>query len=122
KARHPACDDCPLRTVCRSGAEFASGRASPTAVRRTPPYRFEESNRFYRGRVLAALRSLDEDGADQAGIGLRELGQAIRDDFQDEHLDWLGGVVRSLSNDGLAVLNEERPVYDAGPVVRVKLP
>jgi A/G-specific adenine glycosylase len=122
KARNPACGECPLRTVCQSAAEFLSGRASPTAVRRTPPYRFEESNRFYRGRVLAALRSLEDDGTDHAGIELHELGQAIRHDFQDEHLDWLGGVVRSLSNDGLAVLNEERPAYDAGPVVRVKLP
>jgi A/G-specific adenine glycosylase len=122
KARNPACGTCPLRTACRSAAEFLSGRASPIAVRKTAPYRFEESDRFYRGRVLATLRSLGDDGADPSGIDLRDLGRAIRGDFQDEHLDWLGGLVRGLSKDGLAVLNEERPVYDAEPVARVKLP
>ncbi|MEA2512825.1 MAG: A/G-specific adenine glycosylase [Thermomicrobiales bacterium] len=121
-SRKPRCSACPLRERCRSVDDFTSGRVSPTAFRRTPPYRFEESNRFYRGRVLAQLRRLPEGDTDEASIDLAELGRSIRDDFNDEHLDWLGGVVRSLTKDGLAVIAEERPSYDDEPVVRVRLP
>jgi A/G-specific adenine glycosylase len=122
KSRNPACGSCPLRPVCRSADDFLTGRASPTAIRRTPPYRFEESNRFYRGRILARLRSLPEADASSPGIDLNDLGRSIRDDFDDGHIDWLRGIVGGLAKDGLASISEESAVYDASSAPRVRLP
>jgi hypothetical protein len=67
-------------------------------------YRYEGSNRYYRGRVLAALREAPEEG-----IALRELGEGLREGFGEENLPWLCGVVESLEKDGLAVIQGERP-------------
>ncbi|HKG26749.1 MAG TPA: A/G-specific adenine glycosylase [Thermomicrobiales bacterium] len=121
-SRRPNCLTCPLLTSCRSAEDFLAGRASPTAVRKTPPYRFEESNRFYRGRVLATLRSLPTEDDTPNGIGLEELGRTIRDDFAEEHFGWLRSVVGGLAKDGLAAISEESPAYDAEATVRVSLP
>lgn len=122
KPRNPGCGTCPLRQICRSAEAFLMGRESPVAVRRTPPYRFEDSNRFYRGRVLAALRALPVAENSASEIELEDLGRSIRDDFDEQHLDWLRGVVGSLARDGLAAIREESPAYDAAPAVRVGLP
>jgi A/G-specific adenine glycosylase len=121
-SRRPHCLACPLRASCRSAEDFLSGCVSPTAAPKTPPYRFEESNRFYRGRVLATLRSLPAEDNAPNGIGLAELGRTIRDDFAEEHLGWLRGVVGGLAKDGLAAISEESPAYDADASVRVSLP
>jgi hypothetical protein len=72
--------------------------------------------------VLAHLRALPPDP--DAAIPLSHLGAGLREDFADEHVPWLLGVVASLERDGLAVA-EERPAWDAegGPAeVVVKLP
>lgn len=122
KPRNLDCATCPLREVCRSAGQFLTGKASPTAVRRTPPYRFEESNRFYRGRVLAMLRALPATEDVAAEIGLDELGRSVCADFDEEHLSWLRDVVGSLAKDGLAAIREDRPTYDTEPTVRVRLP
>jgi hypothetical protein len=96
--------------------------------------RYEGSNRYYRGRVLAVLRE-----APGEGIPFRELGEGLREDFGEEELSWLRGVVESLEKDGLARLwfaeehpravAEERAAYGAGrqggsthAPVRVSLP
>lgn len=50
--------------------------------------RYEESNRYYRGRVLAVLREAPEEG-----IPLRELGEGLREGFSEEGLPWLYGLV-----------------------------
>ena len=51
-ARAPRCDACPLAEACRSRGRVAVG---PPARRREPPVRFEDTARYVRGRVLAAL-------------------------------------------------------------------
>ncbi|CAA9544527.1 MAG: hypothetical protein AVDCRST_MAG19-326, partial [uncultured Thermomicrobiales bacterium] len=99
----------------------------PMRTGNVPPSRYEESNRYLRGRVLARLREHPAE-AEQGGIALTELGSQLRPGFSEEDLPWLIGVVDSLRKDGLAVA-EERPVYRAGGQpegdefeVRVKLP
>lgn len=111
-ARRPRCASCPLQTRC---AAFPLIANEPAAQRRRasdapPPYRYEESNRYYRGRVLARLREQPPEGA-EGGIPLPDLGSRLRPDFGDKDLPWLVGVVDSLRKDGLAVA-EERPIYD----------
>jgi A/G-specific adenine glycosylase len=116
-ARRPLCESCPLGDLCVAGPAirtFLAGlpRGGRVAVR------YEESNRYYRGRVLAVLREAPEEG-----IPLRELGEGLREGFSEEGLLWLYGFVESLQKDGLARLwfakddpltvAEERAAYGA---------
>ncbi len=124
-ARQPACDRCPVAGSCRARAGIGSVLAAREIERRErarPAYRYEESDRYYRGRVLASLRALPPEP--DASIPLAHLGAGLREDFAAEHEPWLRGVVASLERDGLVVA-EERPAWDAagGPAeVVVRLP
>ena len=122
-ARKPACVVCPLQQSCRAYPAIQSIVAAlPRGVRKKQEAPFEGSNRYYRGRVLDALRSVPTDV--QAGIDLSELGPRIREHFDASDLPWLRSVVDGLARDGLAVIAEEGPAYDlAGPgSVKVRLP
>jgi A/G-specific adenine glycosylase len=121
-ARKPACEDCPLRAACRARPQVGEALAKlPRAARKQAGYRYEDTNRYYRGRVLAQLR---EDAAKSGeGVDLRDLGRRLREGFTDEDVPWLSGVVESLKKDGLAVA-EERAAYgsDGDGQTRVRLP
>ncbi|MEX0786867.1 MAG: hypothetical protein WD939_09535, partial [Dehalococcoidia bacterium] len=83
-ARSPKCERCPIANWCRARPLFASGRAQKrvsearASYRAEPPY--EGSRRYYRGRIVEALRELP------AGRSLTrpELLARIRDQRQDE--------------------------------------
>ena len=123
-ARRPGCERCPVRDHCAAYPAMAGALAAAGTGRseRRPPYRYDGSDRYYRGRVLARLREEYVRGRNEAGVALPDLGATIRDDFAVEDVPWLRGVVDGLAKDGLAIA-EERPAYDAGePEVRVKLP
>jgi len=113
-----------LREGCRARAE-ASSAGWPKLERRTPAYRYEDTNRYYRGRVLAELRAISHGGKER--IGLRELGMRVRADFDERDSHWLQVAVESLCKDGLArvssgsstartpdMVAEERAPYSAG--------
>lgn len=123
-ARKPLCDDCPLRGGCRARLE-ASSAGWPRPERKGPAHRYEDSNRFYRGRVLAELREDSRAGGD--GVTLRDLGRRVRLDFVEEDARWLHAAVESLYKDGLAKVSsasaangapgmvaEERAAYGTG--------
>jgi len=129
-ARRPACVVCPLQSDC---AAFPTIQSALAVLAKHPPSRAEgpfiESNRYFRGRVVAALRALSDD-AGPAGVALRDLGPQVRDGFNDTDVPWLYEVVRGLARDGLAVA-EDVPPYDtttdpaASPElgdVRIRLP
>jgi A/G-specific adenine glycosylase len=123
-ARKPACEDCPLQDACRARPEVKEALARlPRGAKKGPGYRYEDTNRYYRGRVLAQLR--EDASARGGGIDLRDLGRRVREGFNDEEVPWLYGVVESLESDGLAVA-EERAAYgsDGGErgETRVRLP
>ncbi len=121
-ARKPLCESCPLSNLCVARYTIWGRLASlPRAEKAS--YKYEDSNRYYRGRVLAALREAPEEG-----VTLRELGQGLRESFGEEDLPWLRNVVGSLEKDGLAVVEgerpaspgivaEERPAYGTGAAV-----
>jgi A/G-specific adenine glycosylase len=124
-ARNPRCDECPLREGCRARAESAS-TGWPRLERKSPAYRYEDSNRYYRGRVLAELREISHAGGE--GIELRVLGRRIKQDFDEQDSSWLHAAVESLCKDGLAKVSpglgegtapgkvaEERAPYGVGP-------
>ena len=123
-ARSPRCDHCPLRQTCRARAETTSF-GWPKHERKSPAYRYEGSNVFYRGRVLAELRKISHAGGE--GMALRELGRRIRQDFEETDPYWLLAAVESLCKDGPAravaepveadepgIVVEEPAPYDAG--------
>jgi A/G-specific adenine glycosylase len=54
RPRGAACGECPLRPGC---ATAAAGGPQPAPARRRPPERFEATDRWARGRVVAAVLS-----------------------------------------------------------------
>jgi A/G-specific adenine glycosylase len=115
-AAAPQCWRCPVQAYCRDyaarrqadeqifGAEqgVEATRAAPrmkrVAERRETPY--ANSNRFYRGRIVDALRQLPAD----ACLALHELGPRIKPDWTETDLPWLETLAAGLARDGLIVL------------------
>jgi A/G-specific adenine glycosylase len=125
-ARRPACIICPLRAECAAypTMQVALQRKSSRSTRaKTEP--FESTTRFYRGRIVEALRALPEN--EPEGIPLPELGLRVREGFTTENLPWLRELVDGLQRDGLALIAEDSPSYDAeresaATDARVRLP
>jgi A/G-specific adenine glycosylase len=125
-ARRPACVVCPLQFECAAYPAVQSvlaARSKSTRRSRTEP--FERTTRYFRGRIVDALRELPDH--DDAGIDLSHLGQRVRQGFGEDDLPWLRGLVEGLQRDGLAVIAEDSPPYDAGANTtltgtRVRLP
>jgi A/G-specific adenine glycosylase len=113
-ARAPACDRCPLAEQCRtygqlrertlfpSGAELAALRVAETqatyATTPKPSAPFKTTNRYFRGRVVAALSALPPN----ATLALADLGPQIKPDFSATDEPWLQTLVTRLVRDGLA--------------------
>jgi A/G-specific adenine glycosylase len=122
RADAPACWRCPLRDECRAYGElrqadeqiFVVGavpkpKQRRVAERREAPY--AGSNRFYRGRLIDALRGLPD------GAPLADLGPQVRPEgFSAANLPWLVKLAEGLARDGLLVLHEDEGV------LRVRLP
>ncbi|MBI4499300.1 MAG: A/G-specific adenine glycosylase [Chloroflexi bacterium] len=100
-ARKPLCLLCPLSQHCdalRSGAPIEQPGGNGRSSGNGQP--FVGSTRYYRGRILAALRAV---GSDQA-LDLPTLGRALKADFGPADLSWLRGLLYGLERDGLVVL------------------
>ena len=126
-SRRPACVICPLQQSCEAFPSIQSViTALPKGSARKKEESFSGSNRYYRGRIVDALR--DDAAADPNGPGvtLRTLGSLVRADFTDGDLPWLKGVVAGLERDGLAKVAEDPIHYSANPdplgSVKVQLP
>ena len=125
-ARRPACIICPLREECAAYPTMQVAlqlKSSRTRQVKSEP--FESTTRYYRGRIVETLRGLPDD--EPAGIPLVELGTRVREGFTSENIPWLRELVDGLQRDGLALVAEDSPSYDAdrqstatGP--RVRLP
>jgi A/G-specific adenine glycosylase len=114
-AAAPACWRCPVQRRCKALAArraadeqiFAMIDATaPQPQRRVAERReapFAGSSRFYRGRIVDALRQLPPDQA----LELRALGRQVKRDFGDEDSAWLRALVEGLARDGLLVLEGE---------------
>ena len=101
-ARNPDHDACPLALQC-TGRALLPGRAELLrAAERPARYAaatpFEQTTRYFRGRIVDHLRAL------QPGewATLADLGRAIRSDYVPEHEAWLADLVAGLARDGLA--------------------
>ncbi len=119
-ARAPLCDRCPLADLCQTATElrrhalFVDGSLLPALrdarrvaetpagyVAKLPKTRvpFARTSRFYRGRVVAALR--DASGA----LSLAEVRAALPDDAPTEAV-WLRQLLDGLIRDGLVAWDD----------------
>jgi A/G-specific adenine glycosylase len=112
----PACWRCPLRPYCR---DYAARRTSDEQIfetaaiaRRQPRQRqvaerrestYAGSSRFYRGRIVEALRQQPPESP----LALADLGRRIKEDFGDDDRAWLHRLVEGLARDGLLLLDDE---------------
>ncbi|MBW3632114.1 MAG: A/G-specific adenine glycosylase [Chloroflexi bacterium] len=124
-ARRPACIVCPLRDACAAFPTMQATLGSKRSQVRKTIVPFENTTRYYRGRIVETLRGLPEH--DQTGIALTELGSIVQEGFAQENIPWLRGIVEGLQRDGLAVIAEDPVPYDAsaeaaGSGLRVRLP
>ncbi len=111
-AANPACWRCPLQSHCRDLAErrvqdadiFAASTPAPRprriAEKKEAP--FAGSSRFYRGRIIDALRA-----APGNRLALDVLARQIKPDFGPGDQTWLDTLVRGLVRDHLLVLEAE---------------
>lgn len=124
-ARTPACVICPAQQLCEARPTIHSDIQAAMASRKTrsKSVPFEKTNRYFRGRIMDALREHD-DGA----LPIEVLGSMIKPDYSSDDLPWLTELVVALERDGLTAIAEEEPRYDADQAdhdvksIRVSLP
>src|SRR5699024_3474767 len=91
-ARSPQCDVCPIADRCRWRGNGGTDPAARSAARPRPQGRFEDSDRFHRGRLVDAMR----DGP----VGRGDVPTAARLSEDTPRCD---RIVAALVRDGLAV-------------------
>ena len=92
----------PAPLVAERRAEYATGRVRSKGKGRSREERFEGSRRWFRGRIVDALRALPAGGS----VPLAELGPRVKPGFSDGELPWLRELVGALAKDGLVEVGE----------------
>lgn len=110
-AARPRCQICPLRAECRAYAAWCAADEAVFSSTPTPPRAarsiaeravpFTSTPRYFRGRVVAALRDLPP----AVWLGLAELGPLVKPDWTPADADWLAGLLAGLASDGLIELD-----------------
>ncbi len=97
-SRSPKCDVCPIARWCRSRAAFDKSPRKVAEPRTSykPQPKFEGSRRYYRGRIVQALRELPEGRS----LSPQQVGNKLGIDSVTELLDALerDGLIRRLAN------------------------
>ncbi len=114
-AARPRCQLCPLRSDCRAYAEWRAAdeavftyspapkapRKAKVAERAVP---FTTTPRYFRGRVVEALRQLEPG----VWLAVAELGPQIKGDWTPDDQPWLATLLHGLAADHLIELDEAR--------------
>lgn len=127
-ARKPLCLTCPVQEECRAFPEIQAALVSHARSPKGKSIPFEQTNRYFRGRILDHLRAHEGEG-----IPLARIGPDVKPDFASSDYPWLLELVTALERDGLLVIGdrpsaagiaEDSVTYDAGPVedILVRLP
>lgn len=116
-ARKPLCLVCPLQEACSAFPEIQAALVESGRPRRkTNGVPLEQTTRYFRGRIVDALRAHEGEG-----MALAEMGHLLRDDFSDEHMAWLVEIANGLERDGLALIAEEKAPYDTSEPGELKI-
>ena len=116
-ARKPLCVVCPLQQSCAAWPDIQSRLATqPRGRGKAAAIPFEQTNRYFRGRIVDALR--DHPGE---GIAVRDLGPMVKPEFTADDMTWLVELVHGLERDGLARVAEPAAGYDTAEA-RIRLP
>ena len=111
-SRKPLCIICPLQMECIARPTIHTAIAESVRKPNAKPEVFRESNRYFRGRVVDALR-------EREAITFEELGPLVRPGFSEADGMWLLEVVQGLERDGLARIAEDTPEYDSQSLMDV---
>jgi A/G-specific adenine glycosylase len=125
-SRTPRCLLCPVQTRCAArttwqplappevvaavaeerqpyaAAPAPDAPPTPQPRPRPPAPRFEGSRRWYRGRIVDALRALPAGES----LALESLGRQIKPDYAPGDRDWLLELTAALARDGLVAVVE----------------
>lgn len=112
-SRQPACPRCPLFTWCQ--ARRAPQVTDLPALRPKGQGRFSGSRRYYRGRIIAALRDSPRSGALAFEALVSYVGTQADEDVP---VAWLWGLAQDLERDGLVVIAGDRDSW-SGATVRL---
>ena len=116
-ARKPLCIVCPLQGECNAFPEIQAALAeNGKPSRATKGVPFEQTSRYFRGRIVDALRAHEGEG-----VALADIGPLLRQDFSDEYMTWLVELVNGLERDGLAVVAEVEAQYDTTDPAGMKI-
>jgi A/G-specific adenine glycosylase len=111
-----------IRRVAESGATYdAAGSRSAADAARAPravAQPFTSTSRYFRGRVLAALRGLPAGSA----LTLAELGPQVKPQWRHDDLPWLRALVNGLARDGLVQVRAGATGAAVADAERVALP
>lgn len=114
-SNNPQCIRCPLQNTCHAYHEmsqlslFPSGtvlRQLRKVAEKKPGYQsqpFTSTNRYFRGRIVAILRSVPSSQR----LPLQTLGPQLKADFSTDDLPWLQKIIQGLVRDGLVDSTEE---------------
>jgi A/G-specific adenine glycosylase len=101
RGERAASEDRPqARRVAESGVPYGAMQRPKRQAATIP---FEQTSRYFRGRIVDALRELPPG----AMLSLAALGPRIKPDYSDADLPWLRMLARGLARDGLARLDDE---------------
>jgi A/G-specific adenine glycosylase len=105
----------PLRRAAESGVEYqvalpeidpplmaSKQTAGPRTARARASQPFEQTTRYFRGRIVAACRDLGPGET----LGLDDLGRALRADYGPEHRPWVANLVEGLRSHGLVAVDD----------------
>jgi A/G-specific adenine glycosylase len=114
----PQCERCPVGEACAAYRELSAQSLFPSGtVLRTlrkvaekksgyQAQPFTQSDRYFRGRIVALLRTLPPEQR----LSLAELGPRIKSSYTEADLPWLQRLVNRLAHDGLVDYQEEEGV------------
>lgn len=111
-AARPRCQICPLRAECRAYAAWCAADEAIFSYAPAPPrlarkvaergVPFTATPRYFRGRVIAALRALPPGD----WLALDALGPRVKPDWTSAEAAWLAGLLAGLAADGLIELDQ----------------
>ena len=102
RARVTECERCPLQSECRARPTIQSVLATLPRSNRSSEPKFEATSRYFRGRIIDALRS-----SGPSGLSLAEIGAAMKPNFSSADAAWADAHIAGLHRDGLLVQTDD---------------